>query len=371
MRVGLFPVMAGRQAAGPETYETSLLKALVHRSPEQQWDVFCLSAEAKRAMSAAGEGARYHVLRPAVRWLSVPISLPLAVRRARVDLLHAMLIAPPVAGAPFVLTVHDLTMLRNPEFYPALIRFRLQQTIRPAIQKAKMLICISEFVRREVQMEFDVPAEKLAVVHHGVDARFRPVPEARAIVARELGIQRPYLLFLGQMKRRKNIHRILEAFAQVRADGYDLDLVLAGRRGTTSEGMDELIDRLKLRPYVLEPGHVPDALLPACYSAAELFVFPSLNEGFGLPVLEAMACGTPVLTSRTTALPEVAGEAALLVDPASVDAIAGGMVRLIGDTALRASLRAAGLRQSAQFTWDRCAERTEAVYRQALEGRGA
>jgi glycosyltransferase involved in cell wall biosynthesis len=144
--------------------------------------------------------------------------------------------------------------------------------------------------------------------------------------------------------------------------GVEIALVLAGRRGHTCEGMDELIARHKLAPHLIELGHVDDALLAPLYSAAEGLVFPSLNEGFGLPVLEAMACGTPVLTSNTSALPEIAGEAALLIDPTSVEAITDGLYRLLTDTCLRSKLIDAGTVRSSQFTWSAAAAQTIRAY---------
>ena len=362
MNAGIFVTMAGRNAAGPETYELSLVRALASLQPRQEFNIFCLSEAAKASFQLNQQNVKLHVLYPSSRWLSVPISLPLAVRRTGCTFLHATLTAPPFLTKPLVFTVHDLTMLRNPEFYNPLIRIRLEQTIRPAIKKAQMLICISNAVRQELQQDFGIPDDRIMVVHHGVDPAFTPISSARSVVCRSLGIDRPYLLFVGQMKLRKNIIRILEAFARLRERGLDVTLVLAGRRGHTTEGMDEVIARHNLTDHVIELGHVENKILPALYSAAEAFVFPSLHEGFGLPVLEAMACGTPVLTSNTSALPEIAGDAALLVDPASVDAIADGLASLLTDNCLRTRLTAAGKARASKFTWQAAADQTMRVY---------
>jgi glycosyltransferase involved in cell wall biosynthesis len=362
MRVGIFVTMAGRLAAGPETYEVSLVRALAEIEPLREIDVFCLSEAARASFRLDRPNVKLHVLRPASRWISMPVGLPFALQRSGCDFLHATLTAPPFLPKPLMFTVHDLTMLRNPEFYDRLIRMRLAETIRPAIKKARMLVCISSSVQRELQEEFRVSDDRVTVVHHGVSPAFRPVAEARGVVKIKLGIDRPYLLFVGQMKLRKNIVRILEAFARVREMGHDVALVLAGRRGHTSEGMNEVIARQQLAPHLIELGHVEDALLPALYSAAEAFVFPSLHEGFGLPVLESMACGTPVLTSNTSALPEIAGDAALLVDPTSVDEIADGLSRLLTDTCLRSKLITAGKVRSSHFTWESAAEQTMRAY---------
>lgn len=362
MNAGIFVTMAGRNAAGPETYEISLVRALASLLPQQEFNIFCLSEAAKVSFQLDQQNVKLHVLRPASRWLSMPLSLPLAVANSGCSFLHATLTAPPFLTKPLVFTVHDLTMLRNPEFYDRLIRIRLEQTIRPAIKKAQMLICISDVVRQELQEDFGIPDDRVMVVHHGVDLAFTPISNARSVVRESLGIDRPYLLFVGQMKLRKNIVRILEAFACLRERGLDVALVLAGRRGHTTEGMDDVIARHDLADHVIELGHVEDKILPALYSAAEAFVFPSLHEGFGLPVLEAMACGTPVLTSNTSALPEIAGDAALLVDPTSVDAIAEGLVRILTDNCLRNRLIEAGKTRASKFTWQAAAAQTMRAY---------
>ncbi len=362
MNAGIFVTMAGRNAAGPETYEISLVRALANLEPQQEFNIFCLSEAAKASFRLNQENVKLHVLRPASRWLSMPFSLPVALANTGCTFLHATLTAPPCLTRPLVFTVHDLTMLRNPEFYDRLIRIRLAQTIRPAIKKAQMLICISDAVRQELQEDFGIADDRITVVHHGVDPAFAPISNARSVVCEILGIDRPYLLFVGQMKLRKNIIRILEAFARVRERGHDVALVLAGRRGHTTEGMDDVIARHHLADHMIELGHVEDKILPSLYSAAEAFVFPSLHEGFGLPVLEAMACGTPVLTSNTSALPEIAGDAALLVDPTSVDAIADGVARILTDNCLRNSLIGAGKTRASKFTWQAAAAQTMRAY---------
>jgi glycosyltransferase involved in cell wall biosynthesis len=197
---------------------------------------------------------------------------------------------------------------------------------------------------------------------------FQPIEPAlaRRTLADNYGIVEPYALFVGQLKARKNIARILEAFARFRLESRsELRLVLAGRRDWSSAGMDEVIDRWKLRGQVIELGHLAHPDLAVLYSGARMLVFPSLWEGFGIPVIEAMACGTPVITSNNSCLPEIAGDAALLVDPYSVEAIAEAIYRLDTDAALRQTLREKGLQRARAFSWRRTAEQTLAAYRVA------
>ena len=364
MRAGIFVTMAGRQAAGPETYEVSLVRAIAASHSDHEYTVFCLSEAARDSFRLINSNIQFRVLNGS-RWISVPFGLPRGVKDAHCDLLHATFISPPFLRVPLVFTVHDLTMLTHPEFYDPLIGFRLKHTILPAIKRARMLVCISEYVRREVQERFSIPNDRLTVVHHGVNPAYKHVENAKEIVIQRFGVEAPYVLFVGQMKLRKNILRIIEAFTRVREMGIDVKLVLVGRRGHTSEGIDEAIARHQIREHVVELGHVQDGLLPALYCAAEAFVFPSLNEGFGLPVLEAMACGTPVVTANSSALPEIAGGAALLVDATSVESIACGLSRALTDSGLRKQMVEAGLERAKQFTWRSTADLTIKAHQRA------
>jgi glycosyltransferase involved in cell wall biosynthesis len=367
MRIGIFAAMAGRQAAGPETYEVALVRSLAALDSGNEYHVFCLSEEARNAFAVEQKNFAFHVLRPGVRWVSITATLPIAMLRARLDVFHATFIPPPFIPARLVYTLHDLTSFHNPEFYHPAVRWRLNHSIRTGLKRARMILCVSDCVRKMAAEQFAIPLERMTAVHHGVGERFRPMnaEEARRVVRQQYGIDRPYLLFVGQMKTRKNMARILEAFGRFRQDGDSkLALVLAGRRGQTSEFLDESIRRLGLSGCVIEPGHVSDEQLPALYNAAEMLVFPSLFEGFGFPVIEAMACGTPVITSNVSALPEVAGDGAVLVDPLSVDALLAAMRHIHCDAAFAQKLRGQGLERARHFTWKRAAEQTVAAYRQ-------
>jgi len=362
--------MAGRQAAGPETYETNLVRSMAALDCNDELHLFCLSREAASALGIQQENVRYHILWPRLRWVSIPFSLPAELLAHRLDIVHATLIPPPVSPVNYVFTLHDLTSFQNPEYYPPLIRWRLNQAISRGLSKARRILCVSTFVRDQVHETFGIPLERLVVIHHGVAEQFRPVPQAQArlLLFQKYGLSRPFLLFVGQMKARKNILRILEAFGRFRRETItDTTLVLVGRRGHTSEGIDETIQRLQLEYDVLELGHVPAEDLPALYSAAEMFVFPSLLEGFGLPVLEAMACDTPVITSNVSALPEVAGDAALLVNPLSVEELADAIRSLHSDGLLRQRLKEKGLARANQFSWAQTARETRNAYRGALD----
>lgn len=369
MRVGIFVVMAGRKAGGPETYEHSLVKSLAGLDAQNEYHVFCLNRAAAESFQLARDNVKFHVLRPNLRLISIAATLPVQMMTSGIDLLHATFTPPPLSPKPYVFTHHCFSTFAHPEFYDPAILLRLNSLIVRGLNKARLIICVSENVRDLTAEKFKIPLERMPVVYNGVGENFRPVERAaaRAALADVYGIREPYLLYVGKLESRKNIVRLLEAFHQFRHEAATpVKLVLAGRRSQMAQGIDETLDRLKLRPHVIEVGHVRNQDLPVLYSGAEMFVFPSLWEGFGIPVAEAMACGTPVITSNLSSLPEVAGGAAVLVDPYSVQDIAAGMHALFSDAALRETLRSKGLQRAQQFSWQRTARETLAVYERAI-----
>jgi glycosyltransferase involved in cell wall biosynthesis len=370
MRLGVFPVMAGRNAGGPETYERRLLASLAEIDREDECHVFCLSQAAADSFAITQPNFTFHVLGPGARPVRIAAGLPWRMVRTGIDVLHATFTPPPISPRPYVFTVHCLSSFTHPEFYDRAIRFRLNALIRRGLARARQIICVSSNTRDLVAEMFGVPHDRLAVVPNGVSGDFAVLSAStvREQLAARHGINYPYIIFIGKLEARKNILGILEAYAQFRREAKtDWKLVLVGRRTPTSHGIDETLDRLGLRQHVVELGYVEDADLPLFYNGAQMFLFPSLWEGFGIPVIEAMACGTPVLTSNLSALPDVAGDAALLVDPNRPEDVAGGICRLHADVDLRERLRRRGLERAKEFSWAQTARETLAVYRRVAK----
>lgn len=265
-----------------------------------------------------------------------------------------------------VVTIHDLGYLHFPEAHTRVQRLQLRLTTAWSTRVADRVIAISQATKDDLVRLAGVPATKISVVHHGVATRFvQPAPTVERAsldhtLSSQLG-QHPYVLYVGTIQPRKNLARLIEAFAQATEAASDWRLVLVGKPGWLSGPIVQHAEALGLAERVIFTGYLPDAVLPALMAGASAFVFPSLYEGFGLPVLEAMAAGIPVLTSNTSSLPEVAGDAALLVDPQDTQAIASGIRRLTSDAELRTELRRRGLIQAASFTWERCAAQTLAL----------
>ncbi len=273
----------------------------------------------------------------------------------------------PLQGMPTVLTVHDLIFRHLPEHHKRLNRWYLNWSLPLYCRRATRIIAVSECTRRDLMTAYGLPAEKIVVVHEAADPRFRPQsPERIDAVRKRYGLPERYVLFVGTIEPRKNLARLLHAFETVHTAGLTDALVLVGSRGWLYEGFFEELERSPARRAVIMPGYVPDEDLPAVYAGAQLLVFPSLYEGFGLPLLEAMACGTPVACSGTSSLPEVGGEAARYFDPVSEAAIADTLCGLLDDDSLLRELAERGLARAARFSWDRVADETESVYRSTL-----
>jgi len=366
MRLGLFVVMAGRNTTGPDAYERNLIRELA-AGTHDELHVFCLNRQATATFSE--NRLQCHVLKPAMRWISIPVSLPLALRRAGIELMHATFVPPPFSPVNFVFTHHCFSTFVHPEFYRPATLYRLNKLITAGLRKARQVICVSENVRDLTREKFGVEDERLCVVYNGVSERFRPLPadQVKRALRQDFHIDRSYFLYAGNLQQRKNVGRLIRAYAEfVHITDNDTLLVLAGSKDQVAEDYDALILTLGLEERVMRLGHVPHEDLPVLYCGALAFAFPSLWEGFGMPVIEAMACGTPVLTSRLSSLPEVAGGAARLVDPYSVEDIASGLDTLYRDEALRTRMAAQGLARAREFSWKKTARETHAAYRRAL-----
>ncbi|OQA42147.1 MAG: Alpha-D-kanosaminyltransferase [Chloroflexi bacterium ADurb.Bin325] len=294
----------------------------------------------------------------------------LARHTRNTDLLHGLAFAAPLAAAcPTVITVHDLSFLRYPHAFRAFNRRYLSLFTRLSARRAARVIAVSESTRQDVIALCGVPGERVVTVHNGVGAEFRPAAAGEVAAFRAArGLPDRFILFLGTLEPRKNLRRLLEAYAKLRgSQGTALPpLVIAGGKGWFYEEIYAAAAELGLLDAVSFPGFIPVEDLPWWYRAAELFVYPSIYEGFGLPVLEAMACGAPVITSTASSLPEVAGDAALLVPPDDAAALADAMHRVLAAPALRAQMREAGPRQAARFSWRAAAHATAEVYRTVL-----
>ncbi|MSS73735.1 MAG: glycosyltransferase family 1 protein [Candidatus Latescibacteria bacterium] len=364
LRIGLDGTTLQPGRSGIGFYTEHLFAGLLSVDGANDYVIFS-NAEVRSDRIPPGLVHRRH--RFPVRGIWMQVVLPFLLRRARVDVCHyTNYVAPLLSGRPSVVTFHDMTVLLLPDCSPWKKRLLLRPLIPLIARRADAIIAVSESARQDVLRLLHVPAEKVHVIHEGVAPVFRPVEDAqaRARVQVRYGLRGPYFMAVGSVEPRKNLVRLARAFQKVRDEaGEGLQLLIVGGKGWRSEEIMREIRRV-VGKAVVWAGYAPSEDLPALYGGAEALVYPSLYEGFGLPVIEAMACGAPVITSDNSSLKEVAGDAALLVDPEDVDAISGAMRRVREDENLRADLRRRGLARAAQFSWEEAARQTLKVYEQ-------
>lgn len=286
-----------------------------------------------------------------------------------VDVYHATnYFLPPTATARRVLTIYDLTFLRRPDLCSPKIVGPFRRKVPRMAKAADAILTCSQASKRDIVELLEVPENRVRVAYGAVDEQLAPVPrdDAQRMLAQQFGITTPFALFVGTIEPRKNVSGLLRAFARVAADAPHT-LVLVGGMGWLPEPIEKTIHDLRLESRVKWLGYVPrHADLALFYSAADAFVFPSFYEGFGLPVLEALACGCPVITSNVSSLPEVAGDAAVYVDPNDDAGIAAKLLDVLTNEPLRQSLSARARTQAARFSWDACARETLACYRSLM-----
>ncbi|MCX2726226.1 glycosyltransferase family 1 protein [Thermomicrobium sp. 4228-Ro] len=354
------------KVTGTERYAQCIVEHLLQIATPFRFRLF---VRGPLELSVPAERAEFRVIPFPRLWTHVRLAAELV--RHPVDLLfvpaHVLPVWCPVPG---VVTVHDLGYRYEPEAHPLLQRLYLEFGTLRSVRQARRVIAISQATARDLVRFYRVPPERIAVVPHGVDRQFSPrTAEEVARVRERYGLHKPFLLHVGTLQPRKNLVRLIRAFERVAATDHELELILAGKRGWLAEPIETAIRSSPVRQRIRVLGHVVDSDLPALYSAAELFVFPSLYEGFGLPVLEAMACGIPVVTSRRGALAEIAGPA-ITCDPLSVEDIARAIAEA-RDPVHRPQLVRAGLEHAKQFTWERSAHLTLDVLAEAIGTRHA
>jgi glycosyltransferase involved in cell wall biosynthesis len=289
--------------------------------------------------------------------------------RVRPDVWHGPHYTMPLrADLPRVVTIHDLTFFDHPEWHERSKVFYFRRMIRASARDAAVLVCVSEYTAERLRA-LVAPSADVVVAHHGVDhARFTASGDAAAdldaLEAR--GITPPFVAFVGTIEPRKNVAALVHAFARVSCDRPALRLVVAGSDGWGARAVREAISASGVATRIVRPGYLDNGTVPALFRRAEVVAYPSFEEGFGLPALEALACGAPVVTTAGSALGEVAGDAALLTPPDDPGALADAVASILDDPAVAARLRTAGPQRAAAFTWERCVEQHVAAYERAV-----
>ncbi len=392
MRIGIDFTAAAQQGAGIGRLTRNIIGALTQIDRHNEYRLLVATGSSRKGEWQVGSlGPAFQTSRhPNFRLKTVPLSdhalavawhrlrLPLFIElfTGRVDVFHSPdFTLPPVLRARTLVTVHDLSFLRLPECFPGGLLRYLEAAVPRAVRRADHIIADSHSTRRDVIELLNVPGDKITTIHSGVEPRFRPLTgeadrEALAAVRRKYALPERFILSVSTVQPRKNYARLIEAFGTLESQlaAHEWHLAIAGGKGWLYEQVFERAQALGLEGRVRFLGFVDDADLPALYNLAQVFVFPSLYEGFGLPPLEAMACGVPVVCSNASSLPEVVGDAALTVDPLDVPGLAEAMRRVAEDESLRASLVQKGLTRAAKFTWSKAAEELLRVYSNVKKG---
>ena len=350
------------QRTGTENYSLQLIRSLLALETEHKFRLYVDRPPPPGLFGSGVEDCR--VLRSPRLWTHVRLSVEMAVSPPDVLFVPAHVV-PLIHSLRSVVTVHDLGYLRHPEAHTWTQRSYLNWSTRWSVGRSVRVIADSEATLSDLDQWLPGSADKSKVVHPGRDELLREVTEADQLlrVHQRYGIRGRYLLHLGTLQPRKNLVRLVEAFSQL-AD-QELYLVLAGKPGWLAEPILQRVADLDLTDRVVFTGYVDEDDLAALHSAAVCFVFPSLYEGFGFPVLEAQACGTPVVASSRSSVPEVAGDGAILVDPEDTGAIAAAIERVLSSESVQSHLVARGFANLNRFSWRRCAEETLAVLEEA------
>ncbi len=380
MRLVVDYTPAVRQAAGIGRIVRGQVQALVNQAPD--WDIRLFVAGPVTPEDRARAPLPLHATpwireRDLVRiWHRLDIPWPRVnwFIGGPVDLFHATdFVLPPCTAHRRVLTVHDLAFVRYPDAAMPSLHHYLNVVVPRSVERADHIVADSHHTAQDLEELWGVPRERISVVHGAVDhSHFRPVREEgrlRAVRTRYGIGERPFILALSRLEPRKNFPRLIRAFDLARREAHiPHRLVIGGSKGWLYDEIFAVVAELGLEEEVHFPGFIAEADLPALYSAAAFFAYPSLYEGFGLPILEALACGTPVLAGDNSSLPEAGGPGALYVDATEVEAIAEGLVRLATDPELRAELATRGQAHAREFTWERSARQLMAAYERALVG---
>jgi glycosyltransferase involved in cell wall biosynthesis len=368
-RIAIDYTSAARQRAGIGRYTRSLIRALSLQDHTNSYALF-VPRDAQSLDDTRAFPQNFRVVRAPLNerymvamWQRARVPLPIEWFTGASDVFYSPdFVLPPTRARRKILTIHDLSFKRHPETAVPNLKWYLDEAVPRAIRRADLILADSDATRRDVMEFFHVPAARVQTLYSGCEAFFQRVTDTNELqrVRAKYQLSKPFILNVGTIEPRKNLVRLIEAFAKLKPR-RDFELVIAGARGWMYDEIYQAPQKFGVSAQVRFIGFTPDADLPALYSAAELFVYPSLYEGFGLPVLEALACGAAVVTSNNSSLPEVAGDAAILVEARDVDALVWGMQKLLDDAVWRAIKQKQALAQAAKFSWQKSAARLKNI----------
>jgi glycosyltransferase involved in cell wall biosynthesis len=359
----------GTKLGGNESYAVNLIEALAQIDSTNSYTIYVTTNEARDRFSNRWPNFKVRSTLPHTPLIRIPLTLSAELRKHPVDVLHVQFTAPPFCPCPVVVSIHDLSFEHLPQTFKRRSRTQLRLTVRHSARRAARILSLSQHTRRDIMETYGIDAKRIEAIPLAAPDHFGAVTDYRELqrVRHNYGIDGDYILSVGSIQPRKNLARLIKAYASLRgncsADKLP-KLVLVGKCGWLYDETLQTLNETGVKDTVVLTGYVPEADLPALYSSALCFVYPSYFEGFGLPPLEAMKCGAPVIVGNRTSLPEVVGDAGLTVDPFDVDAIAGAIMILISDSSLRKKLSRMGQERASAFTWRETARQTLRVYQE-------
>jgi glycosyltransferase involved in cell wall biosynthesis len=367
MRIAIDAHAVGAKLGGNESYAINLIEALAQIDGVNDYTIYVTTDAARDRFCQRWPNFKVRSTLPHTPLIRIPLTLSAELRKHPVDVLHVQFTAPPFCPCPVVVSIHDLSFEHLPHTFNRRSRTQLRLTVRHSARRAARILSLSEHTRRDIIETYRIAPDRISAIPLSAPSHFARVQDNRELqrVRHNYGIDGDYILSVGSIQPRKNLARLVQAYASLR-DSNSADklpkLVLVGKCAWLYDETLRALDQTGVKEAVVLTGYVPETDLPALYSGALCFVYPSYFEGFGLPPLEAMKCGAPVLVGNRTSLPEVVGDAALAVDPFDVDAIANALRRLIGDSALRNELSLKGQERARTFDWRETARKTLRVY---------
>lgn len=365
MHIGIDAHQIGTQLAGNATYITNLVEALAEIDKINQYTLYVTNPEIKEQYANLWENFSVRRVAPPNPFIRIPFAMNIELRLNPVDILFVQFTAPPFAPCKVVSMIPDISYEHLPETFTRRSRFQMKLTIRQTAKSAAHIITPSEYSRQDLIETYRLPEEKITMIPHAASDSFKPKTDEKEIkrIRQKYSLSGDFILGVSSIQPRKNLIRLIEAYSVLVKKKADVPpLVLVGKKAWLFEETVKAANTHGVKDRIIFTGFVADEDLPALYSTAKCFVYPSYFEGFGLPPLEAMQCGTPVITGNKTSLPGVVGDAGLLIDPFDVHEIAAALERLIGDDKLREDLRQKGLERAGKFSWTETARQTLGVF---------
>jgi glycosyltransferase involved in cell wall biosynthesis len=367
LRIAIDAHSVGAKLGGNESYAVNLIEALAQIDEVNDYTLYVTTAEARDRFHRRWPNFKVRTTLPHTPLIRIPLTLSAELRKHPVDVLHVQFTAPPFCPCPVVVSIHDLSFEHLPHTFHRRSRTQLRLTVRHSAKRAAKILTLSEHTRRDVIDTYGIDPARITAIPLAAPGHFTRVEDKRELqrVRHTYGIDGPYILSVGSIQPRKNLARLIKAYASLRGKYAEAELpklVLVGKYAWLYDETMRALAETGLKESVILTGYVPESDLPALYSGALCFVYPSYFEGFGLPPLEAMKCGAPVIVGNKTSLPEVVGDSGLTVDPYDVSAIAAAIERLVKDSDLRRELSVKGRSRAETFDWRETARRTLQIY---------